>query len=556
MAAHPTLAKTLVLLRGCLGLGGAFILPAAAASAQCAPSSAVAYLEGGNVRARMLNSGGLFWRASSGFVYTVPKDGRANAIFSASLWVGGLVDGQFRTAASTYGPYEFWAGPVQANPDSLACLRYDRIYEIRRTDLQRPWVAGAPPERVRDWPAHLGAPVNDGNGRTGDYEPDEGDTPMVLGDQMLWWVMNDAGGPHVYTGSEPLGVEVRVSAFAFDSPGWAGHTTFYRAELTATREIRDARFSLFVDSDLGNFDDDYMGSDSLLHLAYQYNSDDFDEDEHGYGTPPPAVGVVIVAGPEAGANGLDDDRDGQTDEEGERLGLASSPCLLKTRDPRTAEHVENLMRGRRREGDLQREGGHSGANTGTGKPTRFCYPGEAARAEFWSNNNIDGSGTPVPPNDARFLVNVGPFDLPAGHSEAIDFAIVWARGTDHLDSVTELKRLTRDLHTVAEEVYEPAHVPQPRYVLPQSESPLSLLQNYPNPASDNTVIQLSVPRNGNVRLDIVDVLGRTVAVLLDGPQDPGEKRVSVDTSLLPPGLYRYRYRLDHWIFTRSLVIVR
>ena len=40
--------------------------------------------------------------------------------------------------------------------------------------------------------------------------------------------------------------------------------------------------------DLGNAADDYVGCDTLLSLGFVYNGDN--NDETGYGTPPPAAG--------------------------------------------------------------------------------------------------------------------------------------------------------------------------------------------------------------------------------------------------------------------------
>jgi len=47
-----------------------------------------------------------------------------------------MVNNELRMTATTYGPYEFWPGPLDdaGNPPA-DCTPYDRIYEITRDDL-------------------------------------------------------------------------------------------------------------------------------------------------------------------------------------------------------------------------------------------------------------------------------------------------------------------------------------------------------------------------------------------------------------------------------------
>ncbi len=53
----------------------------------CNLGSATADLDVGNVRARMYNTGGLFWNGGPP-VYEVPKGSGSNAIFASGLWIG------------------------------------------------------------------------------------------------------------------------------------------------------------------------------------------------------------------------------------------------------------------------------------------------------------------------------------------------------------------------------------------------------------------------------------------------------------------------------------
>ena len=174
----------------------------------CPRSLGEAYLDVGNVRARILNTGGLFWRGEP-HVYEVPKGGGTHAIFTSGIWLGGLVNDELRMSATRYGEWEFWAGPLdeQANP-SVDCARYDHLYSIYRDDIIAYHATGRVTADLAAWPVDLGAPVVDGDGIDGTYNLEGGDRPALIGDQMIWWVMNDVGNEHRSTGSLPIGMEV------------------------------------------------------------------------------------------------------------------------------------------------------------------------------------------------------------------------------------------------------------------------------------------------------------------------------------------------------------
>jgi type IX secretion system substrate protein len=65
----------------------------------------------------------------------------------------------------------------------------------------------------------------------------------------------------------------------------------------------------------------------------------------------------------------------------------------------------------------------------------------------------------------------------------------------------------------------------------------ALLQNYPNPFNPSTKIDFRVPEKSNVTLTVTDVLGRTVATLVQGSIEAGTHTVDFDASELASGHY-------------------
>ena len=75
-------------------------------------------------------------------------------------------------------------------------------------------------------------------------------------------------------------------------------------------------------------------------------------------------------------------------------------------------------------------------------------------------------------------------------------------------------------------------------------STIALEQNYPNPFNPSTTIEFKVDQAQRVRLSVFDLLGREVAVLIDGVQAAGTYRTSFDARNMASGLYLYQLQTE------------
>ncbi|NGP75918.1 T9SS type A sorting domain-containing protein [Balneolaceae bacterium YR4-1] len=83
-----------------------------------------------------------------------------------------------------------------------------------------------------------------------------------------------------------------------------------------------------------------------------------------------------------------------------------------------------------------------------------------------------------------------------------------------------------------------------------------LQQNYPNPFNPETVINYSLPKDGEASMIIYDMLGREVVTLFNGPQKAGNYDLRFDGSNLSSGIYIYRLKAEGKVLTRMLTLIK
>jgi len=88
----------------------------------------------------------------------------------------------------------------------------------------------------------------------------------------------------------------------------------------------------------------------------------------------------------------------------------------------------------------------------------------------------------------------------------------------------------------------------------------SLKQNYPNPFNPSTIIRYEIGYLGyeaqHVKLSVYNLLGQTVAVLVNKEQKSGIYEIEFDASNLSGGVYFYTLKTDNYRETQKMILIR
>jgi hypothetical protein len=83
-----------------------------------------------------------------------------------------------------------------------------------------------------------------------------------------------------------------------------------------------------------------------------------------------------------------------------------------------------------------------------------------------------------------------------------------------------------------------------------------LEQNYPNPFNPATKVMYQLPKAGNVKITVFDVLGRELDVLVNEYKTPGSYSVEFDASELSSGVYFYRLESGDFRDVKKMTLVK
>jgi len=485
-------------------------------------------------------------------------------LFSSGFFLSGYSNGEMwsNAVASSSLVEDYLAGKVGSDPRDPV----NGIYVVNRESP----VFGYSWQTWKD-AVSLGAEFYDGDG-DGFYNPvdknwngtwDENeDMPPLVGDEIAWCVYNDAlpGGYRRWQ-SEPQGIEVRQTIFSSNEPELE-NVIFIRYSIVNTGTVVNLMdsvyFGIYEDADVGDASDDVAGCDTLLNSGFYYGN----QPDDNYGINPPAFFSSILQGPVVETN---NPADTAKNNYGVNLGseniygyknlqMTSHRPMLKgnpeTNDPNNADQARNYLLGKNNFGVYV-------------DPCTFPYGQVRGGVDchdvnpiFWySGDPVTNVGWILNQNrDLRNVVSTGPFLLEKDKPQEIIVAYVLGRGTDYFNSITVARENVQ--RAIAE--YE-SNFASMTYSPPAATNPVNsyeLYQNYPNPFNPVTTIRYDLPQDGQVTIDIFDILGQRVTTLVNEYKRADRYEVTFTSTGLASGVYIYQLRVNDFVTSKKMILLR
>jgi hypothetical protein len=349
-----------------------------------------------------------------------PKGSGLSPIYAGGQWISAKVGEEVRVASVIHDATEYQPGIIlpDGNPANPRDPAY-RWYVIKSGGVGD-WDT---------WPVDQGAPV------------DQDGKPLLTGDRTAFCVWNDKG-EHQEFATNKLGAEIRQTVFAFDRADALGDMVFIKWRIVnkGDADWDSTYFSIWMDPDIGDGNDDLVGCDPGLGLGYCYNGTNEDQD---YGSAPPASGMDFFQGPIVDAPGSSVTLPNGTVLQDKKMLKMTAFIFYNNNDsnqgnPNSSTDVWNYQRGFWRD--------YSPITDPSGNPTPFMFSGDPEAGTGWLDSNND---------DRRFLMTTGPFVMPRwsdvnangqpdigepGVQEVVA-AVMVARDASNLKSVTKLKQI-------------------------------------------------------------------------------------------------------------------
>ena len=349
-----------------------------------------------------------------------PKNSGTYTVFNSNLWFAGLDPMQnLHVAIGAPVKQDIFSGPF--SPGSIYTNIYDslynRIWVISKAEVDNHRInwnqpGYIMPEVIKNWPTPSALYVDLNSNFI--YEPDLGDYPEIRGDRSVLCLYNDDRFLHE-SGGEKLIVEIAVLYYVYDTLIESiQHTIFANVNITNMNNVPYTDFYMGIQSDIdiGFYDNDYVGCDSMLSCYFLYNALDYDAD---YINNIPAQGIVFLSSPLYSCS----------------YYTATSNTVMS--DPQFPMDYYYNLRGFWKDGTPYTYGGNGYGGT---TASRYVFNGDPVSGTGWTEISALNQ-----PGDRRVLGSIGPFTLDPGKSKCIDFAYVTGRHSsgDNLLSVNTMK---------------------------------------------------------------------------------------------------------------------
>ncbi|MCU0415247.1 MAG: T9SS type A sorting domain-containing protein, partial [Ignavibacteriaceae bacterium] len=486
-------------------------------------------------------------------------------LFSGGFFLSGYANGVMwsNAVASASLVEDYLAGKVGSDPKEDV----NRIYIVNKDD--KPF--GYTWQNWKD-AVSLGAEFYDGD-EDGIYNPVDKnwngtwdlneDMPMLIGDEIAWCVYNDGlpKNSRRWNTVDPQGIEVRQTIFATDNPELE-NVIFIRYSILNTgmvAEVMDSvYFGIWEDGDMGDATNDVVGCDTIFNSAFYYEN----EPDYQYGDNPPAFFSTVLQGPIATTNISTDTAKNNFGQQigseifsnSKNLDITSHIFIIggvpNLNDPGTAENARNYLLGK------DRLGNYPNPCTFPFGEVRGGVDCHEVNPRLWfSGDPVENIGWICDQNrDMRNLVSTGPFELKKNKSQEIIIAYVIGRGSDPLNSVT----VARENVQRAIQEYQ-SNFASMTYTPPSATNPVNsyvLYQNYPNPFNPTTTIRYELPQDGVVTIEVFDILGQKVKTILNEFKKADRYEVTLNLSALASGVYIYQLRVNEFITSKKMVLIR
>jgi len=83
-----------------------------------------------------------------------------------------------------------------------------------------------------------------------------------------------------------------------------------------------------------------------------------------------------------------------------------------------------------------------------------------------------------------------------------------------------------------------------------------LAQNYPNPFNPSTTIYYNMPKSGNVKIKVYDVLGNEISTLVNEYKIGGTHQIVFNAGWLASGIYFYRMEADGFTDVKRMTLIK
>lgn len=490
---------------------------------------AAEYNDVNNIKAKLMTFGDMWWDDSTGEGRCeFPKGSGKNIGFAGAVWMAGYdPQGQLKVSAQTYrqSGNDYWPGPIDGTASTSLSYseQWAKIWKINKSTVDSflsvaSHTIANTPAAILTWPAKGNAnaagyngvaltinnelaPFTDANG-DGTYNALDGDYPVLKGDQMLWYVFSDYGATHNQTNSDPLKVEVRVSAYAYQRNTAVDNMIFYEYEVVnkGSSSLDSFRIALWTDFDLGWYNDDFIGFDSSRSLGIGYNGNDVDGfgQPYEYGEMIPMSGVRVLESPDGGC--------GSILPAGSFMyynNIDPNPAIT---DPNNAAQFNHYMRGRWRNGEHLTYGGSGFGGT---VETNYVFNGDPVDFAQWSECSSGNL-----PGDRRFVIATNDYDLQLGEIKKFSFALM-ATTPDTGNTCTTFGTTSfagiKALADTAQKIYCNPLLPLPAGINEVAIT-RNMLHTHPNPSNDLLYIT-GVDKRATVKL--YDAIGRQLSIESD-----------------------------------------